>query len=195
MKRNLASTLERGATQGGVTRRPNPKGREERSSRTARTTTRWKAFWFSEKRSPSREAPERGPWPPRQANHHLLSKGAEAGGAAEETPILSRQRGGDEECSAGNRGGELTQCGSPSLISVGLERFRETLARGNFRGQPRWQSKAYAFDRIFLARCGCPPLRRRTRRQRKRTTSPARGATIRCGRGYWRSMGVPVRRI
>jgi len=29
------------------------------------------------------------------------------------------------------------------------------------------------------------------RRQRKRTTSPARGATIRCGRGYWRSRVCP----
>jgi len=55
----------------------------------------------------------------------------------------------------GNRGGELTQCGSPSLLSVGLERFRESLARGDLRGQPRWQSKAYAFGKIFLARCGC----------------------------------------
>jgi len=34
-------------------------------------------------------------------------------------------------------------------------------------------------------------LRRQTRRQRKRTTSSARSATIRCGRGYWRSRVCP----
>jgi hypothetical protein len=88
-----------------------------------RTTTRWKASWSSGKRAPSREAPERRSWPPRQAKHRSLSKGAAARGAAEETPILSQQRVGDKGCSAGIRGGELTQCASPSLNSVGPEEF------------------------------------------------------------------------
>jgi hypothetical protein len=35
------------------------------------------------------------------------------------------------------------------------------------------------------------PLRSQTGRQRKRTTGPARGVTIRCGRGYWRSRVCP----
>jgi hypothetical protein len=89
------------ASQGGVTRRPNPKRRGERSSRTQRTTTRWKASWFLRKRSPSREAWERRPRPARQAKHHCLSKGAAACGAAGESPILSQQRVGDKGCSAG----------------------------------------------------------------------------------------------
>lgn len=39
----------------------------------------------------------------------LLSKGAVARGAAEETPNLSQQRVGDKGRPAGNRGGALTQ--------------------------------------------------------------------------------------
>lgn len=101
MKRTLVGAIERSAGQGGVTRRPNPKRRGERSSRTQRTTTRWKASWSLRKRSPSREAWERRSWPARQAKHHCLSKGAAACGAAEETPVLSQQRVGDKGCPAG----------------------------------------------------------------------------------------------
>lgn len=67
-----------------------------------------------------------------------LSKGAAERGAAEETPNLSQQRVGDEGRPAGNRGGALTQCASPSLDSVGPEGFRFPRKRGSsLSGSPR----------------------------------------------------------
>jgi len=65
------------------------------------------------------------------------------------------------------------------------------------RGQPRWQPEDGARKSPTLSAgpfqlaAEWPPLRRRLLRQRKRTTSPARGATIRCGRGYRRSRVCP----
>jgi hypothetical protein len=175
-----------------VTRRPNPKGRGEQSSRAARTTKRWKAFWFSEKRSPSREALERRPWPPRQAKHHLLSKGAAARGAAEETPILSRQRDGDEECSTGK-----SRRGAHAMREPFTHLRRPRKVPGFPRKRGSQGSASLAVEGVRFRRDLSGSLRMRclfgdgTRRQRKRTTSPARGATVRCGRGYWRSRVCP----
>jgi len=151
-----------------------------------RTTTRLQASWLSEKRSPSREAPERQPWPARQAKHRLLSKGAAERGAAEETPNLSRQRVGDKGCSTGNEEGHSrTHENAPRVLHSS-----PSTPKGSC-GQHRWQSEVYASDRIFPARRGNVGSSESSIRQRKRTTSPARGATIRCGRGYWRSRVCP----
>jgi len=88
-----------------------------------RTTKRRKAPRFSGKRSPSREGVGTEILASPQAKHRVLSKGATGRGAAEDTPSLSRQRVGDGRCTAGTRGGELTQCVGPSLGPVGLGGF------------------------------------------------------------------------
>jgi hypothetical protein len=127
----------------------------------ARTTKRWKAFWFSEKRSPSREAPERESWPPRRADPLLLSKGAEMEGAAEETPILSQHRDGDEECSAGNlRRGALAMRGPFTR----LRRPREAPVAG-LAGS---RKHTFSAESLWLAADGLPLRSQATANARER---------------------------
>jgi len=152
-----------------------------------RTTKRWKAFWFSERRSPSREALERRPRPPRRAKHLLLSKGAATCGAAEETPNLSQQRDGDRECSTGTRGGALTQCASPSLGSVGLEGFLVASLAGGQRCTPLAGSFRLTAECFASSETDTPPTQENDK-PREGRDDPMRVRILALE-------GVPVRRI
>jgi hypothetical protein len=110
-----------------------------------------------------------------------LSKGAAERGAAEETPNLSQQRVGDKGRPAGNRGGALTQCASPSLSSVGLGRFPRpaSLAAGRW-GSPSCKrgevlrsrqdlSSSSRNDRLFGDGCSANARERRAPRGERRS--------------------------
>lgn len=114
-KRNCGAVEKSKATQGGVTARPNPSGRKERSSRNPKgRRSGGKHLGFAEcvLLRGKRRNQDLGQF--EKPNATRPQKGREASGAATDAPSLSRQRVGDTEMHGRDRGGELAQCVSPS---------------------------------------------------------------------------------
>jgi hypothetical protein len=195
MKRNLASASKEVTTQGGVTRRPNPKGRGERSSRTQGRRHGGKHSGFRKsvllrgrRRNEGLGHLDKPTTPCSQKERRRTARRKRLQFFRSSGMVTKNARRGIEEGSSRNAGALHS---SPSASEGSGSPSQGGISGVSLAGSRRRTLSAESF---WLA-ADALPLRRQTRRQRKRTTSPARGATIRCGRGYWRSMGVPVRRI
>jgi len=125
----------------------------------------------------------------------LLSKGAAVCGAAEETPNLSRQRVGDEGCSAGIRGGELTQMRESFTRLRRPRKVPVASLAGSRRISPWSNLRCRAFGRIFLARCGTAASSETDAPPTQENDKPREGRDGPMRARILALEGVPVRRI
>jgi hypothetical protein len=164
------------ARYGGVTRRPSPSGREERSSRTRKddetaecTPVSGNVFSFAGGRR------KRDLGQCEKPNTVCSQKELRRAARRERLQIFRGSGLATRGCTAGNRGGELTQCAGPSLDSVGPDRFQRPASLVVQGFAP--------LNRISSARCGWPIFSEMDIAQTQEKSDPARGSRFRCGRG------------